>query len=62
MPLGGGDLAALDLGYPPRRDAHGLGELGLEEAMALALLSGPVPALPRHGRLAPLLGFSTRLM
>jgi hypothetical protein len=38
----GGDLAALDLGYLARRDPYGLGELGLGEATALALLSEPV--------------------
>ena len=41
----GGDLAALDLRYPPGRDAHGPGELGLGEAMAPALLSTPGRAL-----------------
>jgi len=34
----GGQFAALDLRYPSRGDAHGLGELGLGEALALAFL------------------------
>jgi len=42
----GGDLAELDLRYAPRRDARSLGEPGLGEAMALALLGKPAPAPP----------------
>jgi hypothetical protein len=38
-------FAALDLGHPARRHAHGLGELGLGQAVALAFLGEPVAAL-----------------
>lgn len=41
----GGQLAPLDLGNPPRGDAHGLGELGLSEAVALAFSSEPLTAV-----------------
>ena len=44
----GWQLAALDLGDPARRDAHGLGELGLGEATLLALAGEPLAALPGH--------------
>ena len=53
----GGDIAALDLRYPSRPDAHHRSELGLGEAVALALFSEAVAALPGHQRLAPFLGF-----
>ena len=43
----GDDLTALDLRYPPGRDAHRRGKLGLGKAMAPALHREPVPALPR---------------
>jgi hypothetical protein len=32
----GGQFTALNLGHPSRGDAHGLGELGLGHAVALA--------------------------
>jgi hypothetical protein len=32
--LDGGSLAALDLRYPPWRDAHRLNELGLDQPVA----------------------------
>lgn len=53
----GGDIAALDLRYPSRPDAHHRSELGLGEAVALALFSEAVAALPGHQRLTPFLGF-----
>jgi hypothetical protein len=42
---------------PAGGDAHGLGELGLGESVALAFLGELVAALAGHRRLAALLGF-----
>jgi hypothetical protein len=41
----GGEFAALDLGDPSGSDAHGLGELGLSQTVALAFFGELVSAL-----------------
>jgi hypothetical protein len=53
----GCEFAAFDLGDPAGGDAHGLGELGLSEAVALALFGEPVAALAGHQFLAAPFGF-----
>jgi hypothetical protein len=51
-----GEFAALYLGDPSGSDAHGLGELGLSQTVALAFFGELVSALAGHQRPAAPLG------
>src|SRR5215472_9885013 len=53
----GSQFATFDLGDPAGGDAHGLSELSLGQAMALAFFSEPLAALPGHKHLAAAFGF-----
>jgi len=53
----GGQLAALDLGYPAGRNPHRLSELSLGQAAALTLFSQPVAALASHQYFTAAFGF-----
>ncbi len=53
----GCEFAAFDLGDPAGGDAHGRGELGLGEAVALAFFGEMVAALAGHQHLAAPFGF-----